>query len=116
MLEVIAAIVLMLIVLLALISIPFIPSSRTLFEETQELRKAGAALVDGIVHELRLDWLCEKLNCLILAAQKAMSDALDWNRTCREIDDMGIEIRKPTFNDYLREAHGIGSQEKKGER
>lgn len=114
MLEVVAAIVLMLIALLALVSIPFIPSTRTLFEETQELRKARAELRDAIVRELRLDWLCEKLNDLILAAQKAMSDALAWDRDCRALHEVtkGKE-GGGTFNDYLRARWGDGDNQEK---
>ena len=78
----------------------------------QDLREVVEECKQTFIKELRLDWLCGKLNDLILAAQKAMHDALDWNRACKEIDDMGIEVGKPTFNAYLRDFHSIGENTK----
>lgn len=86
----------------------------TYLTAAQDLGEAVEECKQAIIEALRLDWLCEKLNNLILAAQKATEDTLEWNRICRDLDDMGIEIRKPTFNAYLREFHGIGRQKEKG--
>lgn len=111
---------------------PFFEVSKTLYKKKRyskpkvrpgtvgtahaDLGKAVEECKATIVHELRLDWLCEKLNDLILAAQKALADALAWDRDCKELgktmEEAGVKPRSMPFNDYLYYFHGIGNQEK----
>lgn len=118
--EVIAAIVLLLLVLLAMVLMPFLPG-RTLAEETEELRKAGAELRDTLIRELRLNEICQWLTDFLAGFQSAMESGVTFSDACRDLHEAlkeaGVKAKKPTFNDYLRDAHGIGSktEKKKGE-
>lgn len=85
----------------------------TYLTAAQDFREAvdelGQAILDALLP--KLEWVCRMLTCFLSGFQAVMQDMSDWKRVCREIDDMGIEIRKPTFNAYLRDFHGIGRQE-----
>lgn len=86
----------------------------------QDLGEAVEECKAAIIRELRLDWLCEKLSCLILAFQKAMRDTIAWHRACKELREMdeasekaGAKKCEGTFNEYLRARWGDGDNQEK---